>query len=491
MFEVTFLGHQGWQFSAGGSTVLLDPLLCDQFGHDPRGNGFDVFPPRRLDFALCPPVDAVLFSHEHEDHFNVPSLERLERRIPIYLSVRSSAAARQILADLGFRVHLLRPGEAFAVGGLAFLPLAQASLAGSHPGEWDALALYVRDRADHGSFFTTVDHRPQSASFEPLRQRGLRPSLIAYADNEQDHSAMFPWAAQGDGTASLVEEMRYLLERAVPRENRVEAVLLCANGYATRGDLAWMNRSVFHRDPQVVCARLREQYGERFLAPWPGDTLTLKQRRRVGPPTRSPWIHTLSEDTWPARGAGARPAAPFGPATGRLRLDDAARAALGRALDEFARFLYGSALFMEMYLLADASCGRRPTFAFELLEGDDIAGAHREGGTVWAWNPSACKLVREPRGQPENEFVAGARCWASDLLDVLEVAMPAASLTVGRLSGWNAAPDQLRFDLPNLLHMYCHPLRAPDRFLALYRGLTRGGSPVVPHTGAAGAPPGS
>jgi L-ascorbate metabolism protein UlaG (beta-lactamase superfamily) len=65
MFEVTFLGHQGWQLSADGTNLLLDPLLCEGFGHDPRGNGFDVFPPRQIDFARCPPIDAVLFSHEH------------------------------------------------------------------------------------------------------------------------------------------------------------------------------------------------------------------------------------------------------------------------------------------------------------------------------------------------------------------------------------------------------------------------------------------
>src|SRR5260221_284796 len=149
MFDVTFLGHQGWHFAAGGANVLLDPLLCDRFGHDPHGHEFDVFPPRRIDFGRCPPIDAVLFSHEHEDHI--------------------------------------------------------------------------------------------------------------------------------DGTTSLADEMRYLLERVVPRENRLEGVLLCANGYATRGDLTWMNRSVFHRDPRDVCERLRPQYGELFLAPTPGDTVTLRQ----------------------------------------------------------------------------------------------------------------------------------------------------------------------------------------------------------------------
>jgi L-ascorbate metabolism protein UlaG (beta-lactamase superfamily) len=481
MFEVTFLGHQGWQFSAGGATVLLDPLLCEGFGQDPRGHGFDVFPPRRLDFAACPPVDAVILSHEHEDHFNIPSLERLDRRIPIHVSARSSSAARQILAELGFRVRLLQPGEPFDAGALTVLPLAQASLSGSHPGEWDSLALYIHDRAGHGSFFTTVDHRPHARTFELLRQRNLRPALVAYADNEQDHSAMFPWAApRGDAIASLVDELRELLERAIPRDRRPHAIAVCANGFTARGDLAWMNRAVFHRDAAAACARLRAQFGDLFAAPLPGDVMPFQQGRRAGALKRSSWIDTVPQAMWPARGGGARPEAPFAPATGRLRLDDAARAALAAALDEFARFLYASSLFVEAYLLdRDATQQRRPTMAFVLMEGDDVAQGHAGGGTLWAWDPNGCRFVREPLGRPQDEFVAGARCWASDLLAVLTVDMPAASLTVGRLTGWNAAPSRLRFDIPNLLHMFCHPLRAPERFLELYRALTRGERPVV------------
>jgi hypothetical protein len=354
-------------------------------------------------------------------------------------------------------------------------------LRGSHPGEWDALVLYIRDRAGDGSFFTTVDHRPQLQTFELLRRRGQRPALVAYADNEQDHSAMFPWAAAPeDATATLASELRQVVERALPADYRPEAVLLCANGYAPRGELAWMNRSIFHRDPRAACAQLQPEFGELFLAPMPGDTIALRNGRRAGRPRRSPWIAALPEHTWPQRGRGARPPAAFAAATGRLRLDDASRRALARALDDFARFLYASPLFLEMYLLdAHALRGRRPTMAFVLLEGEDVSSGHAQGGTVWAWDPNGCRFVPEQRGHPEDEFVAGARCWASDLLAVLEVDMPAASLTVGRLSGWNAAPSRLRFDLPNLLHMYCHPLRTPERFLTLYRALARGTRRVV------------
>ena len=481
MFAVTFLGHQSWQFSTGSTNVLLDPLLCEGFGHDPRGHGFDVFPPRHIDFARCPPIDAVLLSHEHEDHFHIPSIERLDRRIPIHLSARSSTAARAILAELGFAVELLRPGKPFAVGDLVILPLPQTSLAGSHPGEWDSLALYLRDRAGDGSFFTTVDHRPQRATFERLRRRRLRPALLSYADNESDLSALFPWAAQaGDGAQSLADELRELRDGAIPADLRPETILLCANGLAPRGDLAWMNAAMFHRDPRTAVARLRENYGEQFLAPLPGDIIALLGGRRAGAPRPSPWLKALPESDWPRRGSGGTPPAPFAPATGRLRLDAAERDRLARALADFARYLYASSLFMEIYLLdAKATGERRPTMGLELLEGDDVESAHTRGGTVRVWDPNGCAFREEPLTHPQEELAVGVRCWAGDLLAVLEAKMPAASLTMGRMSGWNSVPGHLRFDLPNLLHMYCHPLRFPERFLGLYRGLKTGRTPDV------------
>ena len=93
MFEATFLGHQGWLFTSGDTRLLVDPLLRESFCD--AGKVGRVFPPRRFDFERFPAVDAVFFSHEHDDHFAIATLQRLERRIPVFLSSRSSQAARR------------------------------------------------------------------------------------------------------------------------------------------------------------------------------------------------------------------------------------------------------------------------------------------------------------------------------------------------------------------------------------------------------------
>ena len=61
MFSTTFLGHQGWLFQTKGSCVLVDPLLCEDFGQT-QALGYRVYPPRILKPDQFPRVSAVVLS---------------------------------------------------------------------------------------------------------------------------------------------------------------------------------------------------------------------------------------------------------------------------------------------------------------------------------------------------------------------------------------------------------------------------------------------
>jgi L-ascorbate metabolism protein UlaG (beta-lactamase superfamily) len=76
MLSTTFLGHQGWLFQSKTSSFLVDPLLCEEFGHVQELE-YRVYPPRVFSFDLFPRIDGVVLTHEHDDHFDLASLARL------------------------------------------------------------------------------------------------------------------------------------------------------------------------------------------------------------------------------------------------------------------------------------------------------------------------------------------------------------------------------------------------------------------------------
>lgn len=115
--ELTFLGHQTWLISRNQSHVLLDPVLGNSFGHSDELD-FRVYPPRDIDLARMPVPDAMVLSHEHLDHFHLPSIDRLPRSAPFYVGTLMPRSVSDAIEALGFQVHRVDFGEPFQVGDL-------------------------------------------------------------------------------------------------------------------------------------------------------------------------------------------------------------------------------------------------------------------------------------------------------------------------------------------------------------------------------------
>lgn len=79
--RVTWVGHSTCLVQAGGVNILTDPVWSR------RASPLQSIGPRRLvDAAFpleqLPPIDVVLLSHNHYDHFDVPTIRALARRYP-------------------------------------------------------------------------------------------------------------------------------------------------------------------------------------------------------------------------------------------------------------------------------------------------------------------------------------------------------------------------------------------------------------------------
>ncbi len=76
--RLSFIGHASWLIQAAGLNVLVDPVWSM------RVSPFSWAGPKRrnhpgIAFADLPDIDAVLVSHGHYDHLDIPTLSRLAR----------------------------------------------------------------------------------------------------------------------------------------------------------------------------------------------------------------------------------------------------------------------------------------------------------------------------------------------------------------------------------------------------------------------------
>jgi L-ascorbate metabolism protein UlaG (beta-lactamase superfamily) len=112
---VTFIGHSTFLLQMGGLNFLVDPVFANWLVVLRRV--------RRPGIALkdLPPIDAVLLTHAHMDHLNLPSLRRIIRHTR-NLSGKSPIAVvpwnvADLVKDLGFaRVESLQWWESLHVG---------------------------------------------------------------------------------------------------------------------------------------------------------------------------------------------------------------------------------------------------------------------------------------------------------------------------------------------------------------------------------------
>lgn len=471
MFATTFFGHQGWMFRSEQACLLVDTLLAEEFGRA-HALEYRVWPPRAFDRAAFPRVDALLLTHEHDDHFDIASLAQIDRRVPIYLSARSSIAGFRILEEMGFSPRRLVPGELLTVKDLEVLPLCADHVSTNTGDEWDTLPFLVRHAGGAGSFFSTVDVSMTTSQLEAARRRAPQPGLVGWTNNAQDWSHVATFLPErGDATEQFTQRMRSGHGQLSNAWGPPRGMLICAGGFSFYGAKQWLNGRVFCVDTERVCKTMDALYRpQRFLSTLPGQTVVMVDNKIKEIQDRTPFLGTAPREGWPSRARVPMKHLPdYGPATGRSELATEDLPRLRRRLDELAESLVGGALFKGLYSLTPAEAGgaegRAPTFAFALRGGP---GGER---LCFEYDPSACAFSEAsgPRAaDPRARYLAGMECWAADLLAVLDGDLGIIGLQFGRCYLWNAS-ERLGFPLFAELARLSHPLRRPADFLRMYR----------------------
>lgn len=377
-----------------------------------------------------PQIDAVWISHEHEDHFNIPTLSRIDRRIPIYLSARSSIAASSILDELGFRVRSVEPGESLQLGDLMLTAFCGDHVTRYQGDEWDTLAYLFEQQDGDGAFFTNVDIVVTSAMTNKLNRvagdvitcEGMKLALFGSACASPETPAEMHQPSQTGDFCSAVEGLRVL----------------------RRGD---------------------------SFRPKPGQTLVLENGRLVEIRETTDFL-AAAAPPWPDREAfWPSPGSPLGPARcGRQTFDNCDLDELESGLGELARHLYGGALFKHLYSLSCEDLeGRLPTFALMLHAGQGKI-------LTYEYRPQACNfsMIDEKAG---DRYAGTIALWANDLVSLFRGEMEPRMIANSSKEVW-AVRCHARFFIE--LWIFFHPLRRPEQALEQYRSTAReeAGSPI-------------
>ena len=121
--HLTWIGHGTVLLDLDGVRLLTDPVLRSRVWHLRRqAPGVDA-----TEYA---DVDAVLVSHLHFDHLDLPSLKRLGRSVPLVVP----RGGGSLLVRRGFRwVVEVEPGEEVRIGALTILATHAEHMAPGYP----------------------------------------------------------------------------------------------------------------------------------------------------------------------------------------------------------------------------------------------------------------------------------------------------------------------------------------------------------------------
>jgi L-ascorbate metabolism protein UlaG (beta-lactamase superfamily) len=178
--QVTYIGHATALIQVGGLNILTDPFFSRRASPVQWAGPTRVRPPG-LALDRLPPIDAVLVSHNHYDHMDLPTLRRLfDRHRPRVLAPLGNAA---ILARSRRRLDVTEGdwGDRVALGddvAVTFAPAQHWSKRGLHDRNMALWSAFVLETPAGMVYFAGDTGYGTGAHFRDVR-RDFGPARLA------------------------------------------------------------------------------------------------------------------------------------------------------------------------------------------------------------------------------------------------------------------------------------------------------------------------
>jgi UDP-MurNAc hydroxylase len=280
--KVTLLGHASVFIEMGSTRCLMDPVFLDPF----EDAAVVSCPRRSVDLAAIPPIDLLVISHSHLDHFDIPSLAHIAKtsRNCDVLCPEDKPIV-YALDKLGFkRVHPEKPMKHFAFGEYELLTTPSFTN--------DIVEFGVVFKHKSGTFWNQVDSRMAPGEVpKTLAQAGRIDLLFAmYASQNFNF-----FESRGTGFPHAMHAMNLSNVMAT----RPRMVVPGSAGFRFAGaGMEWCNAFLFpmSRERFVAdLARLAPNIEARIANP--GDVFEIHAGAVVHRPAASRLARTLEDDS--------------------------------------------------------------------------------------------------------------------------------------------------------------------------------------------------
>lgn len=276
--RVTLLGHAAVLVEMGPMTILMDPVL-----QDPFEDGLVVScPKRQIDVDRLPPIDVVIISHRHPDHFDLSSLDRLSRNCQVCCP--TDPLITHALKLMGFQhVTVLEPGNPMSLEKMEILPTPSENQSVRECG--------ILFRDETGTFWNQVDTEISPATIKFVLQHCFKIDLLfaMYASQNfsffesQDRS--FPYETHRQNLQSVLTIRPRL---TVPG----------SAGFRFFGEHEWLNGFLFPISRELFLEDLRTLDATLETAIMnPGDVADIHDGKVQIQTGASPFSRTLEDDT--------------------------------------------------------------------------------------------------------------------------------------------------------------------------------------------------
>lgn len=276
--RVSFVGHATTFVERGEQCILCDPHLRESYA----GSLFTYYPPRTVDTAAMPKPTLVFISHRHRDHFDVASLQRLDRGVPVLCP--DDLEVVYALDRMGFQdINPIKDWQEIAVGAFRLIFTPSRYRVPEH-----GLLMITPDAVAWNLVDTVIDAEIVVQVRRVLGGRPLDLLLWPYQPLQETNATE---SLGLDFPASYYESDLSVLRALAPR-----AVVPYSDGQIGHGPTAWLNHYRFPVSyPEVEQAVRAMLPATRVVEHIPGTALVLRGGE-IAEIERVPWVHRLALD---------------------------------------------------------------------------------------------------------------------------------------------------------------------------------------------------